>query len=108
VYFRLLQLESFVLDLATRPEINAGTFPEHLATNGGLNPFNANFFFAGLFPIASGGPEEVYGPNSFAYFGNATLLGTAATVPEPATILLTTAGLAMLGRRRLRRRNPVD
>ena len=105
-FFRLLHLESFVTDLATQPEVSAATFPAHLGITGhnSLNEFNANFAYGGYFLTGPVGPEGDYAPNSYAYHGNALLVGTETAVPEPATIFLASAGLTVAAGRRWRAR----
>jgi hypothetical protein len=105
-FFRILHLETFVQGLATPTEISATTFPAHLGITGhnSLNAFDANFVYGGYFLTGPVGPGGNYAANSFAYFGNALLVGTATPVPDPATIVLTGAGLAVIGQRRWRQR----
>jgi len=102
-YGRHLILGSYVTRLPVKSRISARTFPVHLGIpHNEFNSFNANFTYEGWLFLDSD-PYNLLAPNSFTYQGYAKLIETTA-VPEPATILLTGAGIAVLGQRPWRHR----
>jgi len=93
-YFRTTRLISNVpVDLA--PVFSPETFPAHLVLATPYNfDYSTSLFRPGLTPVTI----------SYRGFGSLLAVNPQQPIPEPATMLLVGAGLAALGRRRLRGR----
>jgi hypothetical protein len=94
-YTRSFGLRNWQEQVNARPPLTGEMFPLHLAE--GDNPINFNFTV--LKSLAG-----TYTDDSFFYYGQATLREVQTPVPEPATLALVGTGLAMLARRRHKRR----